>query len=657
MKAYDSESIRNVCLVGSQGDGKTSVAEAMLFNAKVTTRLGTIAEGNTVCDSSDEEIERKISISMSLSFLEHKDKKINLLITPGYGDFIGEVLAGLAVAETAVFTVSADSGVTPVGENLWEILEEKSIPTAIFLNKLDRDNINFEQLIKELKEKLNQQVAVINMPNATGPDFKNVTNILEGNSKDSWYENLLEIVSSADDTLTEKYLDGKEITLEEVKAALKKAMIERKVFPLLCGSAVKNIGIKELSDFIADYFSPPKPSADNAHFSGLVFKTINEPGMGQVNFAKIYSGALVHGKDIYNFTKSTTERIGQLSFVQGKKKVDAANVCVGDLVALLKLKDTRTNDILCDEKSQPNIKQISFPEPIYKKAIITASKGDAEKVGNALATAITENPTITYKFDAETKEMTLSGMGSLQLEVMIKKIKGRYGVDVSLQKPRVPFKETLHGKSEVQGKYKRQSGGRGQYGDCWLRVEPLPRSKGFEFVNKIVGGVIPRNYIPAIEKGVKEAMEQGVIAGYPVVDISVTVFDGSYHEVDSSDMAFKIAGAMAFRKGFVEAKPGILEPICDLEVIIPDGYMGAIMGDLNSRRGRVMGMDKAGKKQLIKAQVPMGEIFEYATDLRSLTKGSGKYSMRFSHYEDSPPQIAQPLIDLFAKTKESESEK
>jgi elongation factor G len=469
-----------------------------------------------------------------------------------------------------------------------------------------------------------------------------------------WRELLIETVSAADDTLTEKYLDGKEITMDEVKSSLLKALKDRRIFPLLCGSSIKNIGISELADFIAEYAPSPEVKDNHGKLSALVYKTVSEPGMGQLNYVKLYSGKLEHGKDIFNFTRDTRERIGQVCIMQGKKRVDVADVSAGDLAALMKLKDVRTNDILGEEKNQPDLEQTKFPEALYNKAISTHSKGDAEKVGNALSLAVLENPTVHNFFDKETKEMVISGMGALQLEIIISKIKERYGVNVDLKPPRIPYKETIKGKAEVQGKYKKQSGGRGQYGDCWLRIQPLERSKGFEFLNKIVGGAVPKNYIPAIEKGVKEAMENGVIAGYPVVDLQVVVFDGSYHEVDSSDMAFKIAGAMAIRKAVTEARPTILEPIGNLEVLVPDAYTGSIMGDLNSRRGRVSGMEKSGKKQLIKAQVPMGEVFEYATDLRSLTKGSGKYTISVSHYEEAPPQIVHPLIDAYKKEKEAE---
>ena len=660
MKAYATGDLRNVCLVGPQGEGKTSTAEALLFNAKVTSRLGRIEEGNTVCDSSEDEIERKISINLSVAFLEHKDKKINILSTPGYADFAGELHAGLAVAEAAVLVVGADNGVTPALENIWETLEEKKIPVAIFLNKLDRENLDFESILKNLKEKLSPHIVDIEAPNRTGADFSGDVLLLEENvppEDAKLRDEMVEEISSGDDALTEEFLEGKKITAEELKTALKKEIAERKVFPLLCGSATKNIGIRELADFIVDYLPAPKAPQDNSHFSALVYKTISEPGMGQLNFAKICSGSLATGKDIYNFTRNAKERAGQLCFVQGKKRVDAAEAFCGDLVAIMKLRDTRTNDALGEEKSAPKLAAISFPEQIYSRSISTQSKGDDEKVGNALAIISLENPTIKHFFNPETKEMVAAGMGALQLEIMAKRIKARYGVDVILKAPRVPYKETIRGRAEVQGKYKRQTGGHGQYGDCWLKIEPLERGKGFEFENKVVGGVIPRNFIPAIEKGVREALEQGVIAGYQGVDIKVTVYDGSYHDVDSSDMAFKIAGAMALRKGFSESKPVLLEPVMSAEIIVPGEYMGAVIGDLNSRRGRVLGMDKAGKKDMIKAQVPLSDMFQYAVDLRSLTKGSGRFTMKHSHYEDTPPDIANGLITAYQKTREAVAEK
>lgn len=658
MHNYATQDLRNVCIIGSQGDGKTSLTEALLFNAGVTTRLGRVEEGNTTGDYGEDEIERKISINLAVSCIEHKGKKINILTAPGYADFRGEMYAGLAAADCAILVVGADSGINSQLDDIWECLSEKKIPVVIFLNKLDKDNLDFDALLKTLKERLSPQVVDIDVPDATGTSFSSETNLLAEKVPEKlapMREKMVEDVSSGDDKLTEEFLEGKTITLDELTASLRAEIAERKVFPLLSGSATRNVGVKELADFIAAYLPSPKVSAD-PHFSALIFKTINEPGTGQMNLGKIYSGAIQPGKDVFNYTRSLRERIGQMAIMQGKKRTEVHNAAAGDIVAFLKLKDTRTNDIIGEEKNAPQIRPIEFPSPIYQRAIAARSKGDDEKVGTAMATIMLENPTIRHYFNPETREMVVDGMGALQLEILAKKIKTRYNVPVDLKPPRIPYKEAICGKAEVQGKYKKQSGGRGQYGDCWLKLEPLPRGSGFQFENKVVGGAIPRNYIPAVEKGVREAMEQGVMAGYPVVDMRVTVYDGSYHDVDSSDMAFKIAGAMAFRKGMMDAKPMMLEPIMNVEVMVPDEYMGTIMGDLNSRRGRVLGMDKLGRKEMVKAQVPLSELFQYATDLRSLTKGSGRFTMKISHYEQLPPEIASPLIESYQKSRAAEND-
>ena len=545
-------------------------------------------------------------------------------------------------------------------EDIWNYLYSREIPVAVFLNKVDKENIDFKAVLKNLKERLSRQIVDIEVPDAAGSGFSCVVNLLQERIPEedvSFRDLLVEDISSCDDVLTEEYLEGKQISLEGLKETLKKEIRERKAFPLLCGSATRNIGIIELADFIAEYLPSPSLPVDNAYFSALVYKTLSEPGMGHLNLIRVLSGGLSAGKDICNFTRQARERVGQMAFIQGKRKIDAHEASTGDRVALLKLKDPRTNDIIGAEKCMPPSLQIQFPPAVYHRTISVQSKSDDEKVGNAMAVATLENPVIRHFYNPETKEMMVSGLGSLQLEIMAQKIRSRYGINVELCAPKVPYKETVRGKAEVQGKYKRQSGGRGQYGDCWLRIEPLERGRGFEFADRIVGGAIPRNYIPAVEKGVREAMESGVIAGYPVVDIRVTLYDGSYHDVDSSDMAFKIAGAMALRKGIGEAMPVILEPIMEVDVIVPGEYTGAVIGDINLRHGRVIGMEKTGEKEMIRARIPMGQVFEYATDLRSLTKGSGKFSMKHSHYEEAARDIALPLIEFHRRARSAEGEK
>ena len=471
-------------------------------------------------------------------------------------------------------------------------------------------------------------------------------------------EKLLEVIASSEDTLIEKYLEGQELSPEETRGALKKGIIEHKIVPVLCGSGLQNIGMGQLLDLLVEYTPSPieiegetKIDPDGP-FSALVFKTFSEPHLGMINYLKVYSGKISTGLDVINNTKSLSERLGQIAFVRGKTRIDAKETEAGDIIAVVKLKDTGTNDVLSDPKNRVSIPQISFPEPVVDMAVYAKAKGEEEKIASALSTAIREDPTLKFEMNKETKEMILSGMGSLHLEIMSRRVKSRYGVEVELRRPKIAYKETIRGTADVQGKYKRQSGGRGQYGDCWIKTEPLEKGKGLEFVNKIFGGAIPSQYIPAVEKGVKQSMERGVIAGYPVVDIKVTLYDGSFHEVDSSNLAFEIAGSMALRKGVEQAQPSILEPIMEVEVIVPEEFMGSVMGDLNSRRGRVLGVGRQGKKQVIRALVPQGEVFNYATDLRSLTKGGGELKMKFSHYEEVPPNVSQPLIDAYQRAKE-----
>jgi elongation factor G len=654
MKTYTSQDVRNVVVVGAQGDGKTSLVEALLYNSGVTTRLGRIEDGNTVADHADEEVARKISVNMSLAFFEHNGRKINLLVTPGYADFACETVVGLAVADAALLVVSADTGVTPAVESVWESLREKQLPTLIFVNKMDKDGIDFPSVVRALKERLGKQIVDVSAPDRAGSAFSAVVSLFDDKVREedrAFRESMIEDISSGDDVLTEEYLEGKTIAGDELRQTLKKEISAGAAFPLLCGSATRNIGIGELADFMADYLPAPAVDAREKHPAAFVFKTVSEPGTGHLNMVKVLSGTLESGKDIYNFTRRAKERIGQICFVCGKKKTETPAVSAGDIAALLKLKDTRTNDVLGDEKGAVPQKSIDFPPNIYDRSIAVHSPADEEKLGTAMAAITLENPGIRHYFNPGTREMILSGRGSLQLEIVAQKIFSRYGIAVDLALPRIPYKETIRGKAEAQGKYKRQSGGRGQYGDCWIKVEPLERGKGFEFIDKIVGGAIPRNYIPAVEKGVREAMETGVIAGYPVADIRVTLYDGSYHDVDSSDMAFKIAGAMALRKAMAEARPVILEPLMNVEVVIPDEYMGTVMGDLNSRRGRVLGIDSSGKREIIRAQVPLAYLFEYATDLRSLTKGSGSFTIKLSHYEETIPDRAKILVDDYQRER------
>jgi len=674
MNKYGVEEIRNVSIVGSGSTGKTQLAEAILFSAKALDRLGEVEAGNTVCDYNPDEIERKISINSAIAFCEWKGKKINIVDTPGYADFIGEVIGALSVVEASILNVCATAGVEVGTEKSWEYLQKMRIPSIFFINRMDKENANFGKVIESLKDKLTPNLAPISIPIGSGGDFSGVVNlitnkaIIEGKEVEipgemaakakKYKERLVEVIASSEDTLIEKYLEGQELSLEETRQALKKGIIEQKIVPVLCGSGLRNIGLLALLDFLVEYGPSPMEIErevkidPNGPFSALVFKTLSEPHLGIINYLKVYSGKISPGSDVLNSTRGSSERLGQIALARGKMRIEVKEAGAGDIVAVVKLKDTGTNDTLCDSRNRVSLPKIAFPVPVMEMAVYPKSKGDEEKIANALSTAIREDPTLKFEMNKETKEMVLSGIGGLHLEIMSRRVKARYGTEVELRRPKIAYKETIRATTEVQGKYKRQSGGRGQYGDCWIKIEPLERGKGYEFVNKIFGGAIPSQYIPAVEKGIKQSMERGVIAGYPVVDVRVTLTDGSFHEVDSSNLAFEIAGSMALRKGVEQAQPFILEPIMEVEAIVPEEFMGSVMGDLNSRRGRVVGMGREGKKQVIKASVPQGELFNYATDLRSLTRGSGEHKMMFSHYEEAPPNVTQPLIDSYQKAKE-----
>lgn len=653
-KDYKADDIRNICMVGSSGAGKTILVESIASNAGIVTRMGSVEDGNTVSDYNEDEIERKISINLSVISFEHKNRKVNLIDTPGYADFVGEVFSGINVCEACILVISADTGIDASVENLWEIITQEGRSVLFFINKCDKENVDLKALIGKIESALEIKLTPMNASSKTGRDFS--TGWTGGLDLS---DEVVEAIASCDDSLIEKYINGEKIPDAELINGFKSGFARRKIMPVIFGSALNSAGTKPLMDFITDFLPPPQlEGGEQEPFMGLVFKTISEPGMGQMNYIRTYSGRLSAGQDIYNFTRDTSERSGHLCSLQGKKRIDMQTLTAGDIGVMVKLKSTRTNDILAEQKVArekiEKLRRIPFPSPMLNMAVYAKTKGEEEKIGNALQSVIMEDPTMRFQFDAETKEVIVSGMGMLHLEVMMERARLRFKVALELRSPRISYKETIKGMADVQGKFKRQSGGRGQYGDCWLKIEPVERGRGFEFVDKIFGGSIPKNYIPAVEKGVIEAMAGGVIAGYPAVDIRVTVYDGSYHDVDSSDMAFKIAGAMAFRKGVSEAKPVILEPIYNVEVTIPDEYMGSIMGDLNSRRGRVLGMDRVGKKHIVKAHVPLGEIFRYATDLRSLTKGSGKFKTNFAHYEELPSHLTLPLVEAFQKSKKGE---
>lgn len=684
------DKIRNIALIGRGGCGKTSLAEAIAYHGKITNRIGRVDDGTTICDSDQDEKERKISIGASLLSCPWKEHKINLIDTPGYADFFGEVVGALRIADSVVLVLSAPSGVEVGTEKLWDQAQQNRLPSLILINKMDKENANFRNSLNLAKERLSSKVTPFQIPIGEGTSFKGLVDLLrnkayiysQGKMEEedipdelkeeakNLREGLIESIAESDDALLEKYLESGSLSKEEIEKGLKKAVATRSIIPLFCGSALKDIGIKTLLDNIVDFSPSPldrgeikgvnpknneeekRTSDGSGPFSALVFKTRVEPHVGQMNFFRVYSGKVSGGEDVYNATSQDRERISQLVVTQGKEQKKITEVSAGDIATALKLKHTSTGDTLCNPSRPITLEPPKFPKPLISLALKPSSKKDQEKLSTALGELVSEDPTLKWHMEHEFGEAIISGMGELHLEVLIKRLKRKFGVEVVLGKPRIAYRETIRTKAKAQGKYKKQTGGRGQYGDCRLEIEPLGSGKGFEFVNDIFGGAIPVKYIPSVEKGVKEAIVKGVLAGYPVVDVKVTLYDGTFHEVDSSDIAFKIAGSMAFRKALQEAKPVLLEPVVNVEVIAPEEYMGDLNGDLNSRRGRIVGLEAKGKNQTIKAQVPLAEMYKYATSLKSITHGQGTYSMKFSHYEEVPSRTAQEIITHSKKKEE-----
>jgi elongation factor G len=683
MDKVSTQNIKNVILVSHSGAGKTSLADSLAHLAGLNSRLGSVNSGTSLSDFHPDEKERKISIYSSVLVFNWNDKKINLLDAPGYADFVGETLASLEAADAAGVLINATAGIEVGTEFIWEYLDKKNLPRFIFINRLDKENSDFFSTYEAIRQRFGKKCVAFTYPIGKEASFSSVINLITEEGMDKagnedkekiakFKENLIESAAEANDTLLEKYLNGEELSKEELVSSLKKAVLEGKIFPVLCGSATKEVGSKEALDVISDFLPspadrPPKEAKkadsdekieikcdENEPFAAQVFKTISDPYVGQLTVFKIFSGKISSDSHFFNSSTQTKERFGQLLCLVGREQKPVSEAVAGDIISVAKLKNTHTGDSLCDEKQKVVFDEISLPIPVISFSVKPKSRGDEEKISQALAKLSGEDPTVKIGRDVQTKELIISGMGDLHVAVVINNLKTRFGVDVELGTPKVAYKETIKKKVQVQGKYKKQSGGRGQYGDVWLELEPLPKDVDFEFVNKIVGGAVPRQYIPSVEKGVKNAMAEGVLAGFPLVNLKVTIYDGSYHEVDSSDMAFQIAGAMALRKGALEANPVLLEPIMEIEVVVPEEFMGQISGDLNGRRGRILGMDMKGDLQVVKAHVPLAEMFKYANELRSMTGGRGFYTMKFSHYEEVPQKIAQEIVARSQKKAEEE---
>jgi elongation factor G len=696
LKEFAAENIRNIALIGHGGAGKTSLAEALLFTTGATNRLGRVEEGSTASDYHPDEIERRISINASLLFCEWKGKKINIIDTPGYTDFTGEVKCGLRVADSALLLLKAVEGVEVGTEVAWSYTEELKTPVTVIVNKLNNENSNFERTVQQAKEHLGNDVTVLQFPMNEGLGFDAIVDLLlmkllrfSAASKGRFVEEeipaefrgraeqlreeLVEKIAESDEALLDKFIEKGSLAEDEFHSGLKQAIRTRKIYPVLCASATQNIGSGSILDFIADYCPSPLdrtnaigvdpnskkevevPLQNNGQPTLFVFKTVSEPHLGELSFFRVYSGSVAAGMDLVNESNGRTERLSQIYVMNGKERKEVSRLLAGDLGAVVKLKDTHTNNTLSSKSFPVVLSPIEFPEPVISMAIVPKAKGDEEKIAAGLHALHEEDPTFLVKVEPELGQTVISGQGELHLAIIVKRLKEKYGVEVDLTEPRIPYREAVRGKARAQGKYKRQSGGRGQYGDVWLQVEPKPRGTGFEFVDAIVGGVVPGKYVPAVEKGVVETMQHGVLAGYPVIDVKVTLDDGSYHPVDSSDLAFKIAGSMAFKKAFLEARPILLEPIYEVEVLVPKDFMGDVLGDISSRRGKILGMETEGTNQKVRALIPLAEIHRYSTVLRSMTQGRGIHRRKFSHYEEVPREITEKIVAAFSKEKEAEA--
>ncbi|MGQ9511927.1 elongation factor G [Thermodesulfitimonas sp.] len=669
MKNYAAQDIRNIAVVGHGGTGKTSLVEALLFNTGAITRLGRVEDGTTTADYHPEEIKRGITVHTSIVPCEYEGKKLNFLDTPGYSDFIGEVKAALRVVEGALFVVCGVAGVEVQTEIIWDQAGE--LPRAVFINKLDRENANFDQVLAGLKEKFGANFVPFTIPVGVAENFRGVVDILNqkaylddgkgekeapvpadlAGAVETYRDQMIEAAAEADDEYLMKYLEGAELTPEEIQTGLAKGLRAAKFVPVLCGSATKNCGVKTLLAFLARFF--PAPEVKERPLAALVFKTLADPYVGRMNFVRVFSGVLKSDATVYNSTKEKPEKIGQAFYLRGKNQQPTESIPAGDIGVLVKLAETTTGDTLCEKDKPVKLDPIDFPEPTLSIAVEPKTQGDEDKLATALARLVEEEPTVRVTKNTETKQTIITGMGETQLDMILERFKRKFGVEVNQKPLRIPYRETIRGETKVEGKYKKQTGGRGQYGHVWLELKPLPDAE-FQFTESVFGGAVPSQYFPAVEKGVREAMAEGILAGYPVTNVAVNLYDGSFHPVDSSELAFKIAASMAFKKGMQQAKPVLLEPIMEVEVLVPENFVGDIISDLNTKRGRILGMEPSGRHTLIKAYVPLAEMTRYAIDLKSITQGRGTFKMKFSSYEEVPAQLAEKIIKKAQEEKAAE---
>jgi len=697
MRVYKTGEIRNVAVVGHGASGKTSLVDALAFVAGTSKRHGSVKDGTALTDYTPDEIERKYSINLAIAVAEWMDTKVNLIDTPGYLDFTGDALAGVWAADGAVVVLAGAAGVEVGTEKVWDYCEERRLPRILFVSMMDKEHADFEKVFNQVKQRLTAKVIPVEIPVGEGPEFHGIINLFsrkchlykkgtkageydevdvpaEYQSRfDKYSQELIESIAASDDTLLERYLGGEEIGREEAIAAMKKGMAAGEIFPLFCGAAELTYGTRALLSKVVELLPSPadRPSleaqkwgsaerltlspADAGPLAAQVFKTISEPHVGDVTYFRVFSGTVRNGQDVWNAPREAVEKLNHLCVAVGKERTEIAELHAGDIGVVAKLRDTHTNDTLSSREHALVLPKIPFPEPVITVAVEVKQRGEEDKLSTGLHKLHEEDPTFHHEFNAELGQTLIRGLGERHLEIVVGRLARKFGVHANVTKPRIAYRETLKGRAEGQGKHKKQTGGRGQYGDCWIRLAPLPRGSGFVFEDKIVGGVIPRQYIPAVERGIVEAAHRGPIAGYPVVDFKVELYDGSYHDVDSNEQSFKMAGILAFRNVTPNARPALLEPILELEVWTPEDYLGAVMGDLSSRRGQILGTEPDGRLTKVRAHVPEAELDRYATTLHSITHGRGTYRQKFHIYQEVPPEVAAKIAE--ARKKELEEAK
>ena len=685
MKVYDAPNIRNVALVGHGGCGKTSLASALLFDAGAVNRLGRVDDGTTVTDFDPDEVERKISLQTSLAFAEWKKTKVNLLDAPGYANFLAEARSALRVADAALVVVDAVSGVEVQTEKVWRYAEEYGLARLVVVHRMDRDNASFERALESVQRAFGRAVVPMAIPIGEEKGYRGIVDLVtekaqvygedasgkfetedvppeRGEAAKSWREKLVEMVAESNEELIEEFFEKGTLSREQLAKGLRRGVATGRICPVVPASSLRNAGIHAILDAIVDFLPSPadrgeaegvdpttrqpasRPPVPDAPVSAFVFKTIVDPHAGRISLFRVYSGTLKSDSTVHNPTRDSAERVGSLLLLQGKSQTPVPELQAGDIGAVAKLKDTQTGDTLADKASPIVYPAVTFPEPATTFAIEPKTRGDEDKISIALQRLQEEDPVLRVSRDAQTHEMLVSGMGQLHVEVMVARLRKRYKVEVNLRKPTIPYRETIKGSAEAHGRHKKQTGGHGQFGDCRIRMKPLARGEDFRFVDDIFGGSIPKNFIPAVEKGIQEARLKGFLAGYPMVDFQVELYDGQYHDVDSSEMSFKIAGSLAFKDAVAKCRPTLLEPIMKVEIAVPDEYAGAVMGDLSSRRGRPQGMEPSGSLQVVKAEVPLAEMLSYDAELTSMTGGRGSYHMEMDHYDEVPAHLQEKII-------------